>query len=177
MADKQFEILQLGNPVLRQVAEAVTNITDADTQAFLDDLLRFVIAKKGMGIAAPQVGISKTIFIMSSKPNARYPYAPEMEPTFIINPEILSVSDDTEKGWEGCLSLPGIRGLVPRHQSIKVRFSSRFGEVIETEYCGFLARIFQHEMDHLLGKVFLDRVEDPHDIMMEQEWLKMMADQ
>lgn len=78
------------------------------------------------------------------------------------------------KDWEGCLSVPGVRALVPRNTSIKVRFSSRLADVVEAEYSGFLARIFQHEFDHLEGKVFLDRVENSHEVMMEQEWLKML---
>lgn len=172
MSHKQFEILQLGHPALRKIAEQVINISESKTQKFLDQLLQFVIDKNGMGIAAPQVERSEKIFIMSSKPNARYPYAPDMEPTFVINPEILWTSPDIEKDWEGCLSIPGIRALVPRHQSIKVQFYSRHGEIIKAEYSGFIARIFQHEFDHLIGKVFLDRVESSQDIMMEQEWFK-----
>ncbi|MFW5451146.1 MAG: peptide deformylase [Methylophagaceae bacterium] len=175
MTNNSFTIRQLGDPVLRNIAETVTDITDSHTQSFLDDLLQFVLDKKGMGIAAPQVGISQRIFIMSSRPNSRYPSAPEMEPTFVINPEIIRPSTETEKDWEGCLSIPGVRALVPRHTAIKVQYTSRTGEIIEAEYSGFLARVFQHELDHLDGKVFLDHVEDSHDIMMEQEWLKLFS--
>ena len=174
MYDKNLQILLLGNPTLRKIAQPVVDIASNHTQSFLKDLLQFVKDKNGMGIAAPQVGISESIFIMCSRPNARYPYAPEMEPTVVVNPEFTWLSPETEKAWEGCLSVPGVRALVPRHTSIKVRFLSQLGDVIETEYSGFLARIFQHELDHLQGKVFLDRVENSHEIMMEQEWLKMI---
>lgn len=174
MYDQNFQILLLGNPSLRKIAQPMINITSNRSQSFLKALLQFVSDKKGMGIAAPQVGIFERIFIICSRPNARYPYAPEMEPTVVINPEITWFSSETEKDWEGCLSVPGVRALVPRHTSIKVRFLSPLGDVIETEYSGFLARIFQHEFDHLQGKVFLDRVENTLEIMMEQEWLKMI---
>lgn len=174
MYDKNFQILQLGHPELRIIAQPVIDISSNQIQSFLDALLQFVNEKNGMGIAAPQVGISERIFIMCSRPNSRYPYAPEMKPTVVISPEITWFSSETEKDWEGCLSVPGVRALVPRHTSIKVKFLSQLGDVIETEYSGFLARIFQHEFDHLEGKVFLDRVKDTREIMMEQEWLKII---
>jgi len=173
MQYSDFEIIQLGHPHLRRQALAVEDITRLETQNLLDDLLDFVISKNGVGIAAPQVDINQQIFIMCSRPNPRYPNAPDMPPTFVINPEITWRSDDIETDWEGCLSLPGVRGLVPRHSSINVRYSSRDGNLIEVKYSGFIARIFQHELDHLNGIVFIDRVANTHDIMMEQEWLKL----
>lgn len=176
MTNSTFQIRQLGDPILRKMAEVVMDITDNHTQSFLDDLLQFVLDKNGMGISAPQVGVSQRLFIMSSRPNSRYPSAPEMEPTFVINPEIVWSSSEIEKDWEGCLSIPGIRALVPRHAAIKVEYTSRTSESIQTEFSGFLARVFQHELDHLDGKVFLDRIENSHDIMMEQEWLKLISD-
>lgn len=174
MNGMHFQILQLGDSDLRKIALPVIDVTSGQTRTFIDALTGFVSEVNGMGIAAPQVGISERLFIMSSKPNARYPYAPEMEPTVVINPETLWQSPDTEKDWEGCLSVPGIRAMVPRHKSIKVRYTNRSGEVAETSYSGFIARLFQHELDHLDGKVFLDRVESADDIMLEQQWLQMI---
>lgn len=168
----KFEILQLGHPHLRQQAKPVCDVSSIDTQFLLEQLLNFVLAKNGVGIAAPQVDINQRFFIMCSQPNARYPNAPNMAPTFIINPEIISRSDEIVKDWEGCLSLPGIRGLVPRHQAIKVRYTTQDNDITEIEYTGFIARVFQHECDHLDGIVFIDRVESTHEIMMEKEWLK-----
>lgn len=110
-----FFIHQLGHPLLRHRAEPVESIEYPAFQQQLDALLAFVIDKGGMGIAAPQVGISQRFFILSSHPNDRYPYAPDVPPFAVINPEILAHSDTTSKDWEGCLSLPGIRGLVPRY--------------------------------------------------------------
>lgn len=175
MSNNIFEIIQLGHPHLRHQAKLVDKIPSTETQYLLDELLKFVLARNGVGIAAPQVDINKRIFIICSRPNSRYPLAPEMAPTFIINPEITWRSDDIEKDWEGCLSLPGVRGLVPRHRTIKVRYSTRYDESIEAEYTGFIARIFQHEFDHLEGIVFIDRVESTTEIMMEQEWLKQFS--
>jgi len=175
MDHTNFELIELGHPHLRRKAKPVKDVADVATQQMLDELLKFVLAKNGVGIAAPQVDINQRLFIMCSRPNSRYPTAPEMAPTFVINPEIIWRSDVIEKGWEGCLSLPGLRGLVPRHQAIKVRYTSRSNECIEVEYTDFLARIFQHELDHLDGIVYIDRVESTHEIMMEKEWLKQFT--
>lgn len=175
MNQSAFELIQLGHPHLRRQAEPVNEIASTETQHLLDELLEFVLAKNGVGIAAPQVDINLRLFIMCSQANSRYPLAPDMTPTFIINPEIIWRSDDIEKGWEGCLSLPGLRGLVPRHHAIKVQYTSRSNELIEVEYTGFIARVFQHELDHLDGIVYIDRVENTHEIMMEKEWLKQFA--
>jgi peptide deformylase len=172
-----FEILQLGHPLLRQIAEPVEAVSESSFQSQLDALLDFVLARGGMGIAAPQVGLSQQFFILSSHPNARYPYAPQVEPFVVINPEITAHSDTQSKDWEGCLSLPGIRALVPRFDHIDVRYQTRQGQTIETRYEGFLARVFQHELDHLHGKVFLDRVETTLDVMMEQEWQRQIVSQ
>lgn len=172
-----FIIHQLGHPILRRKAEAVENILDPIFQRQLDALMQFVLDKGGMGIAAPQVGISQQYFILSSHPNARYPYAPDLPPFFVINPQILNSSFSQSKDWEGCLSLPGIRALVPRHDHIRVRYQNRTGEWIEAEYQGFLARVFQHENDHLQGHVFLDRIESSYDVMMEQEWQLQIVQQ
>ena len=168
-------IAQLGAPVIRERAADVTDIHDLQLQALIDDLLATVADENGMGIAAPQVSVSKRVIILAPKPNARYPYAPTMEPTVMINPEITWASSNKEKDWEGCLTVPGIRGLVPRHQAIRIRCQNRDGVVLETEYDGFLARVFQHEVDHLDGLVFLDRVETTHDLVAEYEWKKIIA--
>jgi peptide deformylase len=175
MSADTFTLLQLGNPNLRLISEPVNDVLNPETQTFFDDLLNFVDAVGGMGIAASQVNVQKRVFIMSSKPNQRYPYATEMKPTVIINPEILAHSSEKEKDWEGRLSVPGVRALVPRYTSVSVCYQDRLGHTVEKTYNGFLARVFQHELDHLDGKVFLDRVENNRDIVMEQEWQKLIA--
>jgi peptide deformylase len=98
-----------------------------------------------------------------------------MEPTAMINPELLWVSEEKESGWEGCLSIPGLRGLVPRQRRIGVRYLARTGELREEEYEGFLARIFQHEFDHVQGVVFIDRVESTLDLVTEKEYFRRLT--
>lgn len=172
-----FEILKLGHPTLRQTALPVTDISNTENQSIFERLMTYVIECKGMGIAAPQVNISQRFFILSSHPNSRYPNAPSMEPTIIINPEITAVSETIHKDWEGCLSVPGIRALVPRHTEIDVRYTLANGQQVITHYSDFLARVFQHEYDHLNGLVFLDRVETTRDIISEHEWQKQSVKQ
>ncbi|WP_077339529.1 peptide deformylase [Pseudocolwellia agarivorans] len=170
--NEQVEILQLGNPVLAQIASPVENIMSDATQQTIDMMLTTVAKAGGVGIAAPQINISQRIFIMCSKPNKRYPEAPLMQPTAIINPEIITTSKEQEKDWEGCLSVPSIRGLVPRYKTIKVSYFDLQGNKHNKELSGFLARIFQHEIDHLDGLTFIDRVESVQDLCSETEWYK-----
>ncbi|MBD2259188.1 peptide deformylase [Pseudanabaena sp. FACHB-2040] len=163
-------IIQLGNPTLRQLAQPVEAIADTQVQQLIDDLLLTVQAANGVGIAAPQVAQSLRLLIVASRPNPRYPQAPVMEPTALINPRLIAHSGETVKGWEGCLSIPGVRGLVPRYREIEVEYLDRCGAVKRVVWTDFVARIFQHEYDHLEGKVFLDRVESTADLMTEQEY-------
>ena len=170
-----FELLQLGHPLLRLQAKPIDNVHDPDIQQLIGDLLQFIEEVGGMGIAAPQVDVSLQLFIMASKPNARYPQAPVMPQTVVINPEIIASTTEQDIGWEGCLSVPGIRGLVPRATHIKVRYLTCEGDTIERDYDGFIARIFQHELDHLRGTLFTDRVENNIDLVAEQEWQRMLS--
>jgi peptide deformylase len=169
------QIAQLGQPVLREVAGRIADVADPAVQALIDDMLVTVADANGVGIAAPQVFEPFSLFIVASRPNPRYPDAPEMEPTAMINPEILRASGEKEKGWEGCLSIPGLRGLVPRHARIAVRYLTRSGELREEEYSGFLARVFQHEFDHVNGMLFIDRVESTLELMTEKEYLRRQS--
>jgi peptide deformylase len=168
------QIAQLGQPVLRQASRPVIDHTDPAVRCLIDDMLATVIEVNGVGIAAPQVYEALRVFIIASRPNPRYPHAPRMEPTALINPEIIHRSDEMEKDWEGCLSIPGIRGLVPRHITIAVRYMTRNGDLREEELTGFIARVFQHEHDHINGLVFLDRVESSRDIISEKEYLRLV---
>ena len=117
-----------------------------------------MMQRNGVGIAAPQVYVSKRIIIVASRANLRYPDAPEMDAVVMVNPEILEKSDTTILGEEGCLSVPDERGLVTRAETIKVRYLTLQGEVVETVYTGFPARIVQHEVDHLNGLLFIQRI-------------------
>lgn len=168
------QIAQLGQPVLRGVAGNVADPLDPAVQALIDDLLVTVADADGVGIAAPQVFEPLSLFIVASRPNPRYPQAPEMEPTAMVNPEVLWVSDEKESAWEGCLSIPGLRGLVPRPRRIGVRYLTRTGEQREEVFEDFLARVFQHEFDHVQGLVFIDRVESTRELVTEKEYLRML---
>jgi peptide deformylase len=169
------QIAQLGQLVLRDTAREVVNPLDISVQQLIDDMMVTVADANGVGLAAPQVFESLRLFVISSRPNPRYPHAPHMEPTAMINPELLWVSDDKVKDWEGCLSIPGLRGLVPRHARIGVRYVTREGEVREEEYAGFLARVFQHEFDHIQGIVFVDRLESSLELVTEKEYVRLQS--
>ncbi|QEM69645.1 peptide deformylase [Geobacter sp. FeAm09] len=169
------QIAQLGQPVLRQETARVGDPADPLLQALIEDMLATMTEANGVGIAAPQVYEPLRLFIVASRPNPRYPQAPAMAPTAMLDPEIIWQSDETEAGWEGCLSVPGIRGLVPRSLRIGVRYRSRRGEVCEEELSGFIARVFQHEYDHISGLVFLDRVANNRDLVSEREYLRLVS--
>lgn len=168
------QIAQLGQPVLRGVGGKIADPGDPAVQTLIDDMLVTVADADGVGIAAPQVFEPLSLFIVASRPNQRYPAAPDMEPTAMINPEILWMSDEKEKGWEGCLSIPGLRGLVPRSLRIGVRYLTRKGVAREVEYADFLARVFQHEFDHVQGVVFIDRVENTRELITEKEYIRSL---
>lgn len=169
-----YQIAQLGHPVLRKKAMAVEDIKNSEIQRLIDDLIATIVDAGGVGLAANQVYQPVKIFILASRPSQCYPDAPKMEPTAIINPRIVSASENKIKNWEACLSIPGIRGLIPRHQSIEVEYTSREGVVIKKEFNDFVARIFQHECDHLEGVVFLDRLESNKDIISEKEYQRII---
>jgi peptide deformylase len=174
MQTTKREILQLGNPTLRQLARPVEDLQDPSLQRLIDELIETLTASGGVGIAAPQVGLLLRLMIVASHPTPRYPDAPEMPPLPLLNPQIVSYSSEIEKGWEGCLSVPGIRGLVPRSLSVTVDYLDRQGTPQQQTFHGFIARIFQHEYDHLEGMVFVDRVESTHELMTEQEYQRQV---
>jgi peptide deformylase len=167
------QIAQLGHPVLRQESQPVADPAAPAVQALIDDMLATVAEVDGVGIAAPQVYEALRLFVVASRPNLRYPQAPAMEPLPMLNPEIVWQSEEQEKGWEGCLSIPGLRGLVPRSRRLRVRYLTRDGMLREEEYEGFLARVFQHEFDHIQGLLFLDRVEDTRELVTEREFQRL----
>lgn len=168
------EIAQLGDQVLRLQAEAVADVHDAEIRQIIEAMQATLATTSGVGIAAPQISKSKQIIIIASRPTTRYPLAPVMEPTVMINPDFQALSETQEKDWEGCLSIPGIRALVPRYQEIMIRYTDQQGGLVETQLSGFVARIFQHEFDHLDGKTYLDRVENNMDIFAESEFVKLI---
>jgi len=168
-------IARSGDPILRVIAAEVTDVFDEKIQNLIDTLIVTATAADGVGIAAPQISNSCRLFIMASRPNPRYPHAPLMQPTAIINPRIISCSGEIVKDWEGCLSVPGIRGKVPRSDRIEVEYSDRNGKLVTQQFTGFIARIFQHELDHLDGILFTDRIQSDRDLFSEAEYQKLMA--
>jgi len=169
------QIALLGHPVLRAPVEAVAFPLSTEVRALIDDMLATMREADGVGIAAPQIHQSLAVFIVAPRPNPRYPDAVEEPPIVAINPEIVERSTEMERGWEGCLSIPGIRAEVPRHRRILARYQDVDGAPIVREFEGFPARIFQHEDDHLRGLMFLDRLESPKDVVAEREYQKRLA--
>ena len=172
-----MDIIQLGNPILRQIAKPIENVQAEKIQSLIDTLMATAAKANGVGIAAPQIAQSLRLFVVASRPNLRYPHAPEMEPTAMINPRIVAYGDEIAKGWEGCLSIPGIRGLVPRYTQIEVEYTDRQGKVSRGELTDFVARIFQHELDHLNGIPYVDRLESTKDMITEQEYFQRIPEQ
>jgi peptide deformylase len=169
-------IATIGNSILRHRSTDIINVTDPQIDRLIEDLIATADAANGVGIAAPQVAASLRLFIVASRPSPRYPSAPKMEPTAMINPQIIDRSTEIVRGWEGCLSVPDVRGLVDRHQSIEVSYLTKFGDLVQQELTGFIARIFQHELDHLDGILFPDRVSNLTDLIAEAEYLKIAFD-
>jgi len=169
------EIVQLGAEVLRQPAQAIDNFNAPQFQTLISNMQQLMEQGNGVGIAAPQIGESWQVIIIASRPTARYPNAPKMPATLMVNPQFEIVDATLIKDWEGCLSVPGIRALVPRHRAIKISYQDQQGQACEMLLEDFPARVFQHEFDHLNGMVYLDRVETNTDIVAESEFFKRIA--
>jgi len=165
---------QLGDPALRLQAKAVEDINSLKTSTIINTMRSELLNSNGVGLAAPQIFESVCIVIIASRPSKRYPLAPEMEAVVMLNPSFELISNDIKKDWEGCLSVPGIRALVPRYTKIDISYLDEQGKKQKLIAEDFVARIFQHEYDHLNGLVYLDRVDDNKDIISESEFQKMM---
>ena len=157
-----LKVARLGNPVLRKIAAPLTprEIQSPSFQKFIDDMIETMKEYDGVGLAADQVHESKQIAVLEVTENPRYPNKPNVPLTVVINPKISPLTDEMEEDWEGCLSIPDIRGRVPRHKSIQVQARDRDGKPLEFIAVDFHARVIQHEWDHLNGKVYLDRMRD-----------------
>ena len=152
-------VLRMGHPVLRAVAAPVERFDGAFAR-LVDDLWETMHASGGIGLAAPQIGVGLRVMIFGVTANPRYPDAEPVPETVLINPEYEVLEQDTEAGWEGCLSVPGMRGYVERPAGIRYRGRNQYGEPVEREASGFHAIVFQHEYDHLDGILYPDRLED-----------------
>lgn len=152
-------VLRMGEPLLRQVAAPVTRF-DAELAALLADMDDTMRSLNGAGLAAPQIGVSLRVVIFELKDNPRYPHLAPVPYTVLVNPELTPLGDEQDEGWEGCLSVPGMRGLVPRHRRLRYRGCDASGARIDRTVEGFHARVVQHEVDHLDGILYPQRVRD-----------------
>ena len=153
-------VLKMGDPRLFQRSQEVDPIDPTALQPLLRDMWDTMAAENGAGLAAPQIGVMQRVVIFGYESNPRYPDAPPVPPTVLVNPQIEVINENTEEGWEGCLSVPGMRGVVPRYQQIRYRGFDPEGNPIEREASGFHARVVQHECDHLDGILYPQRIVD-----------------
>jgi peptide deformylase len=155
------EILKMGDPRLLRVAQPVNEFDSDALHLLVTDLLDTMLAADGAGLAAPQIGVDLQVVIFGSDElNPRYPEAPTVPRTVLINPVITPLGDEEEEGWEGCLSVPGLRAVVPRWHRIRYTGFDQYGDAIDRIVEGFHARVVQHECDHLIGKLYPMRVRD-----------------
>ena len=154
------EILRMGDPRLLNIAKPVDHFDTPELHELIADMFDTMHAANGAGLAAPQIGVDLQVVIFGFEQNERYPEAPAVPQTVLINPVIHPLSHDMEEGWEGCLSVPGMRGAVSRYSMIRYNGYDQYGKPIERVAEGFHARVVQHECDHLLGKLYPMRITD-----------------
>ena len=173
-----LKIAKLGNPVLRQVAKPVelNDLAENSMQTFIDDMVETMHHEGGVGLAAPQVNRPIQIVVLEYAENERYPDEVSIPLTVLVNPVLSDYSQETKEGWESCLSLVDFRGLVPRSTTVTLDAYDRQGKKILKTVSGFEAVVLQHELDHLKGFVFLDRMKDLTQLSYQEEfeefWLK-----
>ena len=154
------EILKMGDPRLLRVAPPVTAFDTPELHELIADMFDTMAAAQGAGLAAPQIGVDLQVVIFGFTQNARYPDRPPVPQTVLLNPVITPLDDTMVEGWEGCLSVPGLRGLVPRHARIRYQGFDARGEPIDRTVDGFHAVVVQHECDHLIGRLYPTRMTD-----------------
>ena len=154
------EVLRMGDPRLWQPSVPVERFGTRELDELLQDLRDTMAAYNGAGLAAPQIGVGLRVVIFGVEANPRYPDAEPVPYTELVNPVLTPLSDEKEEGWEGCLSVPGLRGVVPRYAALRYEGRDPQGNPIRREVSGFHARVVQHECDHLDGNVYLDRMKD-----------------
>jgi peptide deformylase len=152
------EVLKMGDPRLLEVSKKVTQFDTEELRALLADMHDTMEALDGAGLAAPQIGVGLQVAIFGVTRNPRYPDAEEVPYTVLINPTLSPISDEMEEGWEGCLSVPGMRGLVPRYKNLRYQGFDQYGKPIDRSVDGFHSRVVQHEVDHLMGVLYPMRI-------------------
>jgi len=170
------KVLRMGHPILLEPSGDVNEFNTAELDSLIQDLFDTMQAEDGAGIAAPQIGVLKKIVIFGiDEHNPRYPDRGQVPMTVLINPIIEALNDEMEDGWEGCLSVPGLRGLVPRYKTIRYQGYDQHGNRMEHEAEGFHARVVQHECDHLAGILYPQRIEDMTQFGFKDELAAKMA--
>ena len=154
------EILKMGHPILLEVAKPVEKFNTSELDSIIEDMIDTMKENDGAGLAAPQIGLGMQLVIFGFDSNERYPEADQVPFTVLINPVITPIGDEEEDGWEGCLSVPGLMGVVPRFKKIRYQGKDQHGNEIDREVDGFHARVVQLECDHLIGKLYPMRIRD-----------------
>ena len=154
------EILKMGHPTLLEVAKPVEKFNTPELDSIIEDMIDTMKENDGAGLAAPQIGLGMQLVIFGFDSNERYPEADQVPFTVLINPVITPIGNEEEDGWEGCLSVPGLMGVVPRFKKIRYQGKDQHGNEIDREVDGFHARVVQHECDHLIGKLYPMRIRD-----------------
>ncbi|WP_283744524.1 peptide deformylase [Sideroxydans sp. CL21] len=157
------DVLRLGDARLLRRAEELVLFDTLELHALLADMRDTMLAKDGVGLAAPQIGVNLRVVIFEVNKNPRYPDAETVPQTVLINPVLTPLTDAMEDGWEGCLSVPGMRGLVPRYTNLRYQGRDEYGALIDRTVSGFHARVVQHECDHLDGILYPMRIRDMKD--------------
>lgn len=153
-------VLRMGDPRLLEASDPVEKFDTPDLHALIADMQDTMQALDGAGLAAPQIGVGLQVVIFGINHNPRYPDAETVPQTVLINPMLTAVAEEVEEGWEGCLSVPGMRGLVPRYKNLRYRGFDQYGGAIDRTVSGFHARVVQHECDHLAGILYPMRIRD-----------------
>jgi peptide deformylase len=153
-------VLRMGDPRLFEVSKNVEAFDTPELHGLVEDMQDTMKALNGAGLAAPQIGVGLQLVIFGVEQNPRYPDAEVVPFTVLVNPQLEAIDDEMEEGWEGCLSVPGMRGLVPRYKRLRYRGFDQFGNPIDRTVSDFHARVVQHEVDHLMGVLYPMRIED-----------------
>lgn len=167
-----LKVCRLGHPVLRKTARPVPfeHLPRTEFQRLIDDMIETMHEYTGVGLAAPQVHVSQQLAVLQVDKHPRYPDAPPVPLTVLINPRLSVLSQQRGELWEGCLSIPDLRGMVPRYSELRVQALDRYGRSLDFVAKDFHARVIQHEYDHLQGKVYVDRMDSLHTLSHLDEW-------
>ena len=162
-------VLRMGDPRLLQASRRVESFDTPELHALVGDMQDTMRALDGAGLAAPQIGVDLQVVVFGVDANPRYPQAEPVPHTVLINPQLEPIGEELEEGWEGCLSVPGMRGLVPRYKHLRYRGVDLYGNTIDRTVSDFHARVVQHEVDHLLGILYPMRIEDMRNFGFTEE--------